>query len=294
MKNKILLMVSAFVLSTVLYCCKNGNTSQIGPKEDIVSSKIPKTLVSEIQNDGKTKSNRHTINTDQDDWYWKNTKMSKNNIFENWEFGQVDLVMVYRYRQNETIPKTLKIGHIDHKGSITINWPETIQTETELGNLQNLVFYDIQDIGKFTYTNAASGYFGKTTLNVEQNGKVIGNLTLGNSVRTTYNLTNQSTLTMGDEGYIISWAYLDEFASLKGIENTANTVRRDGTKPIEVENTVVYDLDFKPGWNLVQTEVIGKYDLEHERGLNASWFKKHIHRVVAEIPEDAAYYFRSN
>jgi hypothetical protein len=97
---------------------------------------------------------------------------------------------------------------------------------------------------------------------------------------------------MGDEGYLISWVYLDSAARMRGTEETKNTVRRDGTKTIEAENTVVYDLDFNPGWNIVKTAVIGTYELEHERGLNASWFKKHEHSVINEIPSDANYYFR--
>lgn len=228
----------------------------------------------------------------QEDWYWKNTQMSQNNVFINWEHGQVDLVMTYRYKQNAVSPETLKVGSIDANGKLTMNLPEGIQTETKVSNIANLVFYDIQDMSKFRSHNPTAGYFGKTTIQVLKNGKLIGNMTLGNSVRVTYNLTNQSTLTMGDEGYIISWVYLDEAASMKGAEETKNTIRRDGTKTIEAENTVVYDLDYMPGWNLVKTEVIGKYDLEHERGLNASWFKKHEHTVIENIPSDAAYFFR--
>ena len=186
------------------------------------------------------------------------------------------------------------MGNIDGNGTITINLPETIETETKVSDIANLVFYDIQDMATLSSHNPTAGYFGKTTLKVLKNGVAVGTLTLGNSVRVTYNLTNQSTLTMGDEGYLISWVYLDKAASMKGTEKTKNKVRRDGTNTVEAENTVVYDLDYKPGWNFVKTEVIGKYDLEHERNLNASWFKRHEHRVISKVPKDASYYFRSN
>lgn len=244
--------------------------------------------------DTTTSKKRKEANTTnaQEDWYWKNTIKSTNNTFKNWEHGDVDLVMTYRYKQNANRPETLKVGTIDANGKLTINLPEDIQTETKVSNIANLVFYDIQDMTSLSSNNPTAGYFGKTTIQVLKNGVIIGNLTLGNSVRVTYNLTNQSTLTMGDEGYLISWVYLDEVASIKGIEVTKNTVRRDGTNTIEAENTVVYNLDYKPGWNLVKTEVIGKYDLEHERGLNASWFKKHEHTVIENVPSDAAYFFR--
>ncbi|MDX1364332.1 MAG: hypothetical protein R3243_08955 [Arenibacter latericius] len=265
----------------VIIGCKDQSQTLPTSASRTTSEKANKTII----------SNKKTTNH-QDDWYWKNTTMSKNNTFENWKHGPAEVVMEYRLRHNKTVPKTLKVGSIDSDGTITINLPENIPTETNLANLSNLVFYDLQELATLNYENPDAGYFAKTTLSVVKNGDIIGTITLGNSVRVTYNLTNQSTLTMGDEGYIISWTYLDEAASMKGTENTINQVRRDGTKSIEAENTVVYELEFKPGWNLVQTEVIGKYDLEHERGLNASWFKKHLHKVVLEIPEDAAYYFR--
>jgi hypothetical protein len=286
MKN---LGILAFILM-VCMGCNEPSSSQTKSNPDVADTKT--TNSEAITEEDKPIAKNNTSKNTQDDWYWKNTQMSENNTFDNWEHGPVDLVMVYRYKNNETTPETLKVGRIDANGTITINLPETIQTETKLGNLRNLVFYDIQDIAKFIYTNPEAGYFGKTSIRVEKNGSSIGNLTLGNSVRVTYNLVNQSTLTMGDEGYLISWVYLDSAARMRGTEETKNTVRRDGTKTIEAENTVVYDLDFNPGWNIVKTAVIGTYELEHERGLNASWFKKHEHSVINEIPSDANYYFR--
>ena len=283
---------SILVCSHIIFMgCKDPSAS----KTDMVEVANTQTTASQIQTKTKPEKStaKHSASKDtQDDWYWKNTQMSINNSFRNWEHGHVDLFMVYRYKNNETFPEKIKVGNIDGNGTITINLPETIETETKVSDIANLVFYDIQDMATLSSHNPTAGYFGKTTLKVLKDGVVIGTLTLGNSVRVTYNLTNQSTLTMGDEGYLISWAYLDKAASLKGTEKTKNKVRRDGTNTVEAENTVVYDLDYKSGWNFVKTEVIGKYDLEHERNLNASWFKRHEHRVISEIPEDAAYFFR--
>jgi hypothetical protein len=97
---------------------------------------------------------------------------------------------------------------------------------------------------------------------------------------------------MGDEGYLVYLTYLDEASSMQATETRTAKVRRDGTNTIEAETTVIYDVNFKPGWNFVKTEVIGSYDLKHERGLNASWFKEHKHTVVPKIPSDAVYFFR--
>ena len=282
------------VLFTFIFfmSCNDPTSTQTEPKVEVTNTKAITAVATKEATGESSKENRNNTQYNQDDWYWKNTQMSRDNRFENWEQGVVDLVMTYRYKHNATSPETIKVGSIESDGTIKVHLPETIQTETKVSNISNLVFYDIQDMTTLRSHNPETGYFGKTTMQVVKNGAVIGNLTLGNSVRVTYNLTNQSTLTMGDEGYLVSWVYVDGAASTKGTEETKNTVRREGTNTIEAENKVVYNLDYKPGWNLVKTEVIGKYELEHERGLNASWFKEHKHTVIPELPRDANYFFR--
>ncbi|TXG35068.1 hypothetical protein [Seonamhaeicola maritimus] len=125
-----------------------------------------------------------------------------------------------------------------------------------------------------------------------QNGKHIGNLTIGNSVKVTKNLTTQSAIDSGDEGYILYWAYANEKCGINLNQNWNGEVRKDGTKTRTIQTTVNYNLNFKPGWNLIKTEVIGKYQLEHERGLDKSWFKSHRHSVIEGIPKNITYFFR--
>ena len=278
------LLLLNLMLVSIIIGCKDSKTAENHPLTD-ENLNVAKKITNEPETAKSTQNN-------QDDWYWKNTIMSNNNIFENWQEGPVKLVMTYRMKQNDTKPRTVTVGSIDAAGNIMINLPSDLKTETRLDNLGNLVFYDLQDISKLEYENGKSGYFSNTTIQVEKNGATLGTLTMGNSVRTTYNLVNQSTLTLGDEGYLLYLAFVDDESSLKGSEIRNDKVRRDGTNTIEAETTVIYELDFNPGWNYIKTEVIGKYDLDHERGLNASWFKKHKHTVVPEMPKDAAYYFR--
>jgi len=287
--KQIVIILLAFIF---LNGCKNGKDSKNEPlsiQDSITETKI---LNKENTASGFANTTDSTEKDTQDDWYWKNTVMSKNDTFENWNEGEATLVMTYKVKPNDSKPRTFKVGSITSEGVVTIDLPKEIKTETTLGAFGNLVFYDIQDVTSLAYNNGNTGYLSNTTLRVEKKGVIIGNLTVGNSVRTTYNLTNQGTLTMGDEGYILYWAYVDEASGLKGTEIRKDKVRRDGTNTLEVETTVIYDLTHKPGWNLIKTEVIGSYNLEHERGLNASWFKKHKHTVINEIPEDASYYFR--
>ncbi|MBZ0328250.1 MAG: hypothetical protein K8F54_11630 [Altibacter sp.] len=291
MKPTIIILLAFIFLNS----CKNSEDSKNESSAIQDSIANAKTVnVENMKSEVISENNSSIAENSQDDWYWKNTMMSKNNKFENWDGGSAKLLMSYKSIGNGSEPKIIHVGSVNSEGLVQINLPEVITTETSLDYIGNLVFFDFQDIGALRYDNGKVGSFSRTSLQVEQHDKIIGNITMGNSVRVTYNLTNQSTLTMGDEGYILYWVYVDEACKMQGTENRKDKVRRDGTNTIDAATEVVYDLQLKQGWNFVKTEVIGSYDLDHERGLNASWFKKHKHTVVPEIPSDAVYFFRKN
>lgn len=284
-----------FLALIYLTSCKDSKSSDINTS---VNHDTHTNTEKAINSNNKTQDNENKrdskIKESQEDWYWKNTIMSKNNSFDNWQEGAVELVMLFKIKGNDMHPKTIKVGTINASGEVNINLPSELKTERKLDNLGNLVFSDITDISNFNYENGNTGYFSNTSFQVLKNGNAIGNLTMGNSVRTTYNLTNQSNLTQGDEGYLVYLVYVDEKAAMKGNETTTVKARRDGTNTIDAETTVVYNLNFKPGWNYVKTEVIGRYNLEHERGLDVSWFKKHEHTTIPNKPLEAEYFFRKN
>lgn len=240
-----------------------------------------------------TKENSKKSPNSNDDWYWRNTTASNQGKFEKWDKGTADVMMMYRMSPNQQKAETLKIGTIDSNGRISFDLPTDVKTQSELSRRQNILFFDIQEESSLGYTNGDSGYFANASLFVMKDGQQLGTLTMGNSVKTTTNLTNQSTLFSGDEGYILYWAFAQENCSLLVNEDWSGDVRRDGTNTIKVQTNVTYDLSFKEGWNLVKTEVIGKYDLEHERGLDVSWFKNHKHTILNSIPKEVTYYFRT-
>lgn len=251
----------------------------------------------EFENDRDKKSNKDTgkskkTSNSSDDWYWKNTIESTNNRFETWNGGQADIVMMYRINPGEQSHKKLKIGVISANGTIQFDFPKIVDTRTKINDRQNILFFDIQDQSSLNYTNGDTGYFANASLIVMKNDKQIGTLTIGNSVRVTLNLVNQSNLYSGDEGYLLYWAYVDNDCAILADEDWKGEVRRDGTNTIEVETNVSYDLNLKKGWNLVKAEVIGKYELNHERGLDVSWFKNHRHTVIETMPDGARYFIR--
>ena len=226
-----------------------------------------------------------------DDWYWENTIASTNNKFKDWQGGEAEITMSYKGSGLNTV----KIGTIKDDGSIVFDLPKSVNTKISLDRQlgpQGL-FYDIYGNVPVNYNNKEAGFITNPSLPIIRNDKHIGNLTIGNSVRVTKNLVSQSGVDSGDDGYLIYWAYANENCGITLDQNWKGNVRKDGTHEKEVETNVNYNLNFKPGWNLVKTEVIGKYPLEHERGLDVSWYKTHKHTVITSMPSDAKYYYRT-
>lgn len=162
-----------------------------------------------------------------------------------------------------------------------------------LNNYKNSnTFFDIHYADSYQYTNENTGFKLNAYLLVYQNEKQIGILTIGNSVKVTLNLLTMGDLYYGDEGYILSWVYAEEACGIKANENWNGDLSNTGT-PLLVETNVMYDLSFKPGWNLVKTEVIGKYEFPNAPEEDRSRYKKHVHTIVEAIPGDATYFFRA-
>lgn len=84
-------------------------------------------VIAAERSENKIQENKD-IQNNQDDWYWKNTVMSKSNKFENWEEGDVNLVMAFRMKQNDAQPRTFKVGNINSEGVVTIDLPKEIKT----------------------------------------------------------------------------------------------------------------------------------------------------------------------
>lgn len=262
-------------------------------KEMMKTVKEQEKLYEEEKNNKSKEENTTSKSNSNDDWYWKNTMASENDRFDDWNNGDADIMMTYRMKPGQQKPKTLKIGTITSDGDILFDLPDNVLTQTELEERQNILFYDIQDQSSLNYSNGKTGILANASLFVMKGGKQIGTLTSGNSERVTLNLVHQSALYSGDEGYLIYWAYVNDDCAIVANEDWKGDVRRDGTNTIEVKTNVTYELNFKKGWNLVKVEVIGKYPLDHERGIEMSWFKNHRHTIINNRPNDSKYYFRS-
>lgn len=240
-----------------------------------------------------TKIGSITKATKNEDKYWKNTLASENNTFKNWHNGAADLVYNYRYDSSKDVVEYVKVGVINPDGSILLNPTSKVPILQPLNNFKNSnTFFDIHNQDSYQYSNENSGFKLNSYILVYQNGKQIGILTLGNSIKVTRNLLTPGDLYFGDEGYLLSWVYVDEACSIKAIENWKGDLSNTGT-PLLVETNVTYDLNFNSGWNLVKTEVIGKYEFPNAPEEDRSRYKKHEHTSLDAIPNEATYFFRS-
>jgi len=232
--------------------------------------------------------------TKSEDTYWKNTWASdKDNKLKNWNKGTADLVFNYAYDSRNNDVNYIKVGVIKADGSIELNPKSDVPILQPLHNFKNSNnFFDIHNADSYQYTNETAGFKLNSYILVYQNEQQIGTLTLGNSVKVTRNLLTPGDVYYGDEGYIVSWVYVDEACAINAKEHWTGDLSNTGT-PLIVETNVVYALNFKLGWNLVKTEVMGTYEFEDVPEEDRSRYKKHEHTLITSIPNDATYFFRS-
>lgn len=249
-----------------LESAKKTNKSETSP--------IPKTVKSEYK-------------------YWKNTLVSNNdNKLKNWNYGDADLVFNYRYDSRKDKVEYVKVGVIKADGTIVLNPTNQVPILKPLKDFKDSNnFYDIHNPASYQYSNENSGFKLNAYLLVYQNDQQIGILTLGNSEKVTLNLLTPGDLYFGDEGYILSWVYVDEACAIKANENWKGDLSNTGT-PLLVETNVIYNLSFNTGWNLVKTEVIGTYEFPDAPEEDRSRYKKHLHTSIPSIPNDVTYFFR--
>ncbi|TXD83649.1 hypothetical protein ESY86_08785 [Subsaximicrobium wynnwilliamsii] len=255
---------------------KQANELEKKQKSNVKTSPIPKAIKTE-------------------DKYWKNTLVSiHNNKLTNWNLGAADLVFNYSYDSRNDKLNSVKVGTIKADGTIALNPTSKVPDLKPLSNFKNSnVFFDIHDPASYQFTNEATGFKLNSYVLVYQNNQKIGVLTIGNSEKVTLNLLTSGDLYYGDEGYMLSWAYVEKDCAIKANEHWKGDLSNTGT-PLIVETNVVYDLSFKTGWNLVKTEVIGKYEFPNAPEEDRSRYKKHKHTVVPSIPVEATYYFRKS
>ncbi|WP_163514337.1 hypothetical protein [Gelidibacter japonicus] len=268
-------------------------------RDSIMESIGLQELIEEAEAQQKEKKIEHKKSaipktTKGNDKYWRNTLVSNHNTkLINWNNGAADLVFNYAYDSRNDKVKYVKVGAIKADGTVELNPTDDIPELKPLNNFKNSnPFYDIHNLDAFQYTSGDAGFKLNPYLLVYQNEQKIGVLTIGNSEKVTLNLLTLGDMYYGDEGYLLSWVYVDKDCALRADENWTGDLTNTG-EPLLVETKVSYDLKFKAGWNLIKTEVIGTYLFPDAPEEDRSRYKKHEHTSIAEVPKGAIYYFRS-
>lgn len=241
----------------------------------------------------KTENKTIPIVNENYDKYWINTLSSNNNTkLQGWNNGEANLVFDYNYDTRKNKLHYVKVGVIKADGTIKLNPINKVPILKPLNNFKNSNrFFDIHNPDSYQYTNENTGFKLNSYLLVYQNEQQIGILTIGNSAKVTLNLLTPGDLYFGDEGYMLSWVYAAEACAIKANENWSGDLSNTGN-PLIVETNVTYELSFKPGWNLVKTEVVGKYEFPNAPEEDRSRYKKHVHSIITSIPDDATYFYR--
>lgn len=302
---KLVFSTLLFLMGCSIYGQKNEQQKLIEKakytQDSIMNTPEIKAIMKQISEMAEQESDRKPISnlTKNRDSYLEPTLTSNNNnnnnnkTLTNWDKGAADIVYSYAYDSAKDQLNYVKVGEIKEDGTIELNPTTKIPVLQPLNNFKNSnVFYDIHNPDVYQYRNEKTGFKLNSYLFVYQNKQKIGVLTIGNSEKVTRNLLTPGDLYYGDEGYILSWVYAENDCAIKANEKWKGDLSNTGT-PLIVETNVDYNLSFKPGWNLVKTEVIGTYHFPNAPEEDRSRYKKHEHTIVTSIPNDATYYFRS-
>ena len=231
-----------------------------------------------------------------EEYYWRNKIASDNQgKFSNWSWGSV---RIGYYAGDGRIgldgkiidKKYVILGRIDQDGEVHIELPVAVETNRVIsrGFMPEMQEFSNDEI-EFSNPQAAYLYTGYVLQVLDGENDPMGILYLGNSERTTHNLASPAMLNYGDKGYLLYWAYIAEACTGKLDLEQKNVKIAEGEVEKTVDRLISVDLNFTPGWNLVQIEVPNNYQL----GSGTRWKNKN-YRVLSKMPADAKYYFRLN
>ncbi|MBT8185674.1 MAG: hypothetical protein KJN76_12590 [Eudoraea sp.] len=238
-------------------------------------------------------ANAKKAEKNNEDFYWRNTVASNTKgKFPNWSWGAVDIAIYDGDGKMDSYgeyidKKYVIIGNISSDGQVTFNFPENITTPNPINKSLIPQMHSVTN-NEVVFSNPDTPFRQPGfILSIIKNNDSLGSLFIGNSEKTTYNLAAPCCLSYGDEGYRLYWVYVKEACSANLKKEFKQNKVLYGESERIVDQSIIYDMNFKPGWNLIKTEVRGNYMVG-----NRTFFKDKIHTVVPGLPEDARYYFK--
>ena len=218
------------------------------------------------------------------EFYWRN-KIASNTQgkFQNWTHGKVDIKIRFSKGRNKPAD-FLKIGEISANGQVTIQlpqldfrkWPRIpITKPASEGD------HMISSSHELTFSNKNVTYFStRFNLGAYKGEEYLGFLNLGNAIKPVVNLNAPCCFDKAGDGYAAHWVFMSQ----------ANTIAGTNGK----DGSIVHDLKFQSGWNLVMVRVEGTREKTTSGVSGQRFWKNQYYTATTSLPSDAKYYFHSD
>ena len=221
--------------------------------------------------------NNATQKKNEEEFYWRNKiASSTQGKFENWAHGDAEIKVIFSHGGG-----VLKLGVVSANGQIKINLPDLdfrkwrripITQNAGEGDLMRSSSYELN------YSNKNVTYFSTIhNLGVYQGEEMIGTLDIGNSIKPVVNLNAPCCFDKAGDGYMAYWVFMSQ----------ANTIRGKN-------GSVIHDLKFQPGWNLIMVRVEGTKEKPSSGIPGPKFWKNQYYTATTSLLSDAKYYFTSN
>ncbi len=210
-------------------------------------------------------------------FYWRNKIASDTQgKFENWVHGDAEIKVIFSHGGG-----VLKLGVVSANGQIKMNLPDLdfrkwrripITQNAGEGDLMRSSSYELD------YSNKNVTYFSTIhNLGVYQGEEMIGTLNIGNSIKPVVNLNAPCCFDKAGDGYMAYWVFMSQ----------ANTI-------VGKNGSVIHDLKFQPGWNLIMVRVEGTKEKSSSGIPGMGFWKNQYYTATANMPADAQFYFTLN
>lgn len=207
--------------------------------------------------------------------------------FENWTYGEAEMVLVGMARSRHSSGNTIKIGTIRADGNFNFELPEDPNTFGTVGGARWInCSPGIKTDQK--WTNPAAGYLNPT-MQIVKNGEYLGLITWATAIAVIEGWTTISDY-HGIPGHRMDLVYVSAPSKSEAV---CKIERRYGNgKDFDLYKNI--NVEFKKGWNLVKTTFEGERifidwgEGEHNKH---NYFKDENITAVQDLSQDTRWLF---
>ncbi len=215
-------------------------------------------------------------------------------VIPEWNFGEGDVITGFR--------EPIKIGTVSPEGNFTIpltpNFIEKRKKEIDENRPVSSAdktspFMDLDRVfrrrgGSIVLENAIQPVGSLSNVGVYGIGNMEGQELYGLLVAASSEAFAESVMSMPSfeftPGFLIDWYYVDKPATIKGV-TTEESLGVDQKETFT--NTMEYDLEFHPGWNIVKYEILSVFEDRDGR----TYPREERYVSLKSLPEDFEFVF---